>query len=165
MDDLKERIAALDALIHQPMRTHPIPRKDDPEWRERHIKPIESMDGARILINAIVGELTADYVHHARALIRRPADDYSRRELLETEAFIRTNFFANLTQSEMDADTITNNMRRSVFNQQFRRYKGATKGLPKNKNALNARERYREKCRKERGELWDAQKDARRRET
>lgn len=165
MDELQARIDALDALIHQPMRIRPIPRKDDPEWCERYIKPIASMDGARMLINAIVGELTAEYVHHARALIRRPSDDYSRRELLETEAFVRTSFFAQLTQSEMDADTIINNMRRSVFNQQFRRYKGATKGMPKNKNAVKARERYREKCRKERGELWDAQNDVQRRET
>ena len=157
MDDLQERIDALEKLIHQPMKRNVIPRKDDPEWIDRKIKPVANVDGARILIHAIVGELTADYVHHARALIRRPTDDYSRRELLETEAFVRTSFFAQMTQSEMDADTIIHNMRRSVFNEKFRRYHG-TKGMPKNKNALQMREKYRERKEKERGE-WDVQND------
>lgn len=163
MDDLQERIDALGKLIHQPMKRNVIPRKDDPEWIDRKIKPVENVEGAKILINAIVGELTADYVHHARALIRRPTDDYSRRELLETETFVRMSFFAQMTQSEMDADTIIRNMRRSVFNEKFRRYHG-TKGMPKNKNALQARERYRAKKAKERGE-WDEQSEERRRAT
>lgn len=164
MDDLKERIKALDELIHRPMQRKVIPRyQDENKWHDRYIKPIANADGARILVNAIVSEITADYVHNARALIRRPTDDYSRYKLLETEAFVQTSFFAQLTQSEMDADTFIRNMRRSVYNPQFRRYNG-TKGMPKNKNALRMREKYRERKAKERG-AWDERSEEQRRVT
>lgn len=164
MDDLKERIKALDELIHRPMQRKVIPRyQDNPEWHERRIKPIESLEGARMLVNAIVGEITADYVHNARALIRRPTDDYSRYNLLETEAFVRTNFFAQLTQSEMDADTFIRNMRRNVFNANYRKYKSLKQA--ETRIAEQKREWYAKK-KKERGEKqWDERSEEQRRVT
>lgn len=164
MDDLKERIKALDELIHRPMQRKVIPRyQDNPEWHERRIKPIESVEGAQMLVNAIVGEITADYVHNARALIRRPTDDYSRYNLLETEAFVRTNFFAQLTQSEMDADTFIRSMRRNVFNANYRKYKSLKQA--ETRIAEQKREWYAKK-KKERGEKqWDEQSEEQRRVT
>lgn len=123
MDDLQERIDALEKLIHQPMKRNVIPRKDDPEWIDRKIKPVANVDGARILIHAIVGELTADYVHHARKLMAHPNDNNSRRELRETENFIHTTLFARLTQAEIGADEIIHGMRQNVFDKKFERYK------------------------------------------
>lgn len=164
MDDLKERIKALDELIYRPMQRKVIPRyQDNPEWHERRIKPIESVEGAQMLVNAIVGEITADYVYNARALIRRPTDDYSRYKLLETEAFVRTSFFAKLTQSEMDAETFIRNMRRNVFNANYRKYKSLKQA--ETRIAEQKREWYAKK-KKERGEKqWDEQSEERRRVT
>lgn len=163
MDDLQERIKALDELIHRPMARKVFPRHPDPDWRERKTKPIENVDGARMLVNAIVGEITADYVHHARALIRRPTDDYSRHELLETEAFVRTSFFAQLTQSEMDADTFIRNMRRNVFNADYRKYKSLKQTntrIAEQKRAL-----YAKKKREREERVWDERSAERRRGT
>ena len=121
--ELNRRISELEGLICQPYTPTPLVYMREREWHDRPIAPILNVAGAEMLVNAIVGELTADYVHHARKLMAHPNDNNSRRELRETENFIHTTLFARLTQAEIGADEIIHGMRQNVFDKKFERYK------------------------------------------
>lgn len=121
--ELNRRIGELGGLIRQPYTPTPLAYTRDREWHDRPIAPIINVAGAEMLVNAIVGALTADYVHDARKLMAHPNDDNSRRELRETENFLHTTLFARLIQSDIEADEIIYGMRQNVFDKKFKCYK------------------------------------------
>lgn len=125
MDDaeLNRRISELGGLIQRPYTPTPLAYMKDREWHDRPIEPIINVAGAEMLVNAIAGALTADYVHDARKLMAHPNDDNSRRELRETENFLHTTLFARLIQSDIEADEIIYGMRQNVFDKNFKCYK------------------------------------------
>lgn len=121
--ELNKRIGELGGLIQRPYTPTPLAYMMSRERNDRPVKPIINAAGAEMLVNAIVGALTADYVHDARKLMEHPNDDNSRRELRETEDFIHTTLFARLIQSDIEADEIIYGMRQNVFDKKFKCYK------------------------------------------
>ena len=122
-EELNRRIGELGGLIQRPYTPTPLAYMMNRERNDRPVKPIINAAGAEMLVNAIVGALTADYVHDARKLMEHPNDDNSRRELRETEDFIHTTLFARLIQSDIEADEIIYGMRQNVFDKKFKCYK------------------------------------------
>ena len=121
--ELNRRIGELGGLIRRPYTPTTLAYMMSRERNDRTVKPIINTAGAEMLVNAIVGALTADYVHDARKLMEHPNDDDSRRELRETEDFIHTTLFARLIQSDIEADEIIYGMRQNVFDKKFKCYK------------------------------------------
>ena len=121
--ELNRRIGELGRLIQRPYTQTPLAYMMNRERNDLPVKPIINAAGAEMLVNAIVGALTADYVHDARKLMEHPTDDNSRRELRETEDFIHTTLFARLIQSDIEADEIIYGMRQNVFDKKFKCYK------------------------------------------